>query len=181
MWLLVSAYTSVVKQMDKPGRWLSMYSSLPAVTSMCCVVLCDVTCTPKHLWHHNFWPPLRHQRLAPPTGGVAAKSFYIPQHNGSSTANAAITTTIVTDPLFRKSSDSRIPIRTLRIHERGKSISRRIIPTERVTIRTSSLSIQTCNLDHLFQWRRSLISLCHERAYSPPTQNGNYQILIWIN
>ena len=37
------------------------------------------------------------------------------------------------------------------------------------------------NLDHLFQWRRYLISLCRARAYDLPTQNGNYQLLRWIN
>ena len=91
------------------------------------------------------------------------------------------TTTIVTDPPFRKSLDSRIPIWTLRIHKHGESILRRIIPTKRIMIRTSSLGIRTCNLDHLFQRRRYLISLCHARAYALPTHNGNYQLLRWIN
>ena len=36
-------------------------------------------------------------------------------------------------------------------------------------------------LDNLFQWIRYLISLCHARAYDLPTQNGNYQLLRWIN
>ena len=36
-------------------------------------------------------------------------------------------------------------------------------------------------LDHLFQGRSYLIYLCHVRAYALPTQNGNYQLLIWIN
>ena len=36
-------------------------------------------------------------------------------------------------------------------------------------------------LDQLFQWRRYLISLCRARAYALPTQNGNYELLRWIN
>ena len=163
-------------------KWIVyVYYLLSHLPTYYCVVLCDVTWTPKHLRHHTFWPPLRHQRSAPPTGGVSAQSFSIPQQKVPITANAAGTTTIITDPPFRKSSDSRILIRTIRIQWRWKSILPRILPTKRITIRNSSLGIQTCNLDHLFQWRRYLIYLCHVRAYALPTQNGNYQLLRWIN
>ena len=153
-----------------------------------CVVLCDVTCTPKYLWHHTFWLPLQHQRLAPPTGGVAAQSFPIPQQKGPSTANAAGTTTTVTELPFRKSSDSRIPIRTLRFKNVGKvfcvesyrpNTSRFGLPVSAFGLPVSASG--PAKLDHIFQWGRYLISLCHARAYSPPTQNGNYQLLRWIN
>ena len=53
--------------------------------------------------------------------------------------------------------------------------------TQRITIRTSNFDIRTCNFEHLFQWRRCLISMCHARAHALPTQNGNYQILRYIN
>ena len=51
-------------------------------------------------------------------------------------------------------------------------------------VSASGLSVsasEPAKLDHLFQWRRYLISLCHARAYALPTQNGNYQLLRCIN
>ena len=139
------------------------------------VVICDVTCTPKHFWHHTFWPPLRHQRLSPPTGGVADQSFSILQQKVPSTANAR---------------GNKLPLsRTLRsenprTHESRFGLSEftnvgKVFCVESCRLNASRFELPV--LDHLFQLRHYLISLCRAIAYALPTQNGNYQLLRCID
>ena len=63
----------------------------------------------------------------------------------------------------------------------GKVFCVESVLTQRIIIRTSNFDIRTCNFEHLFQYRRYLISLCHARYHAFPTQNGNYQLLRWID
>ena len=124
---------------------------------------------------------VRHQRLVPPTGGVAAQSSSISQQKGTSTAYARGNT-----PSLRTLCSENPPTHESRFGlsestNAGKVFCVESVLTQRIIIRTSNFDIRTYNFEHLFQWRRYLISLCHARAHALPTQNSNYQFLKWID
>ena len=127
---------------------------------------------------------VQHQRFVPqPTGVVTAKSSSIPQQKVPSTVNASRKRTIVIDPLFRKFSESRIPIRNFsEFHEHGKTFCVESVLTLRIIQFKLLISkIRTCNFENLFQWKLCLIYMCHVRAHALPTQNSNYQLQRWID
>ena len=139
--------------------------------------------TPKHFRHHTFWPPCDTNGWYPNQPEVLQLSTPLSRKRKDQVRLTYAEPHHRYRPSVQKilripNSDSeifRIPWTREKVFCVESALTLRIIQFELLIS-----NIWTCNFEHLFQWRRCLIYIFHARAHDLPTQNGNFQLLIWI-